>query len=402
MTPLRTSHTNPDRSAAAHEVIDLLAELAAIDSANPSLSPTGPGEDAIATHVTEWAHAQGLATTWLEATPGRPSVVVRGGHATGGRTLVLCGHLDTVGHPDRSTPPQPRSDGDRMVGRGTYDMKAGLAAQLIACRDAAAAGLDGEVVVAAVADEEHASLGAHELLDHLTTADIRPDGAIVAEPTELAVATAHRGFVWMRIDVTGVAAHGSRPHLGVDAIFKIGPILVALAELDATLATHAHPLLGPANLHGSLISGGVEESSIPGHASLTIERRTLPGETAADVEAEVAAVLDRCRAADPALEVTATTTLVRSPLQTAADAGITRALRNAVALHDDDGSQRARPEVTGMSYWADSAILADAGIPTVLYGPAGDGAHADHEWVSLASTVTCTQVLTATAHEFCT
>ena len=116
--------------------------------------------------------------------------------------------------------PRPRVDGDRLHGRGGYDMKAGVAAALIACRDAAALGLAGDVIVAAVADEEHASLGVQEVL-----AAVRADAAIVTEPTELELIVAHRGFVWSEIEVTGRAAHGSRPHLGVDAIVKTGPIL---------------------------------------------------------------------------------------------------------------------------------------------------------------------------------
>ena len=203
-------------------VLELLDALVRIDSANPSLSDGAPGEAEVATYVADWARAAGLGVEVVERTPGRPSVLVHGGRAVGGRRLLLCGHLDTVGLAGMDAPLTPRVVDDRLYARGAYDMKAGLAAALVACRDAAAAGIAGEVVVAAVADEEHASIGVQEVLAHLAGTTF--DAAVVTEPTELAVGTGHRGFVWTEVTVTGVAAHGSRPHLGVDAILKAGPL----------------------------------------------------------------------------------------------------------------------------------------------------------------------------------
>ena len=138
---------------------ELLARLVAIDSVNPALVPGAAGETAIAAFIADWARTGGLEADVLEATPGRPSVVVRAPGSGGGRTLLLCGHTDTVGVEGMTDPHEPRIDGDRLYGRGAYDMKAGLAAALVACREAAALGLAGDIVVAAVADEEHASLG---------------------------------------------------------------------------------------------------------------------------------------------------------------------------------------------------------------------------------------------------
>jgi acetylornithine deacetylase len=374
------------------EVVELLVELSAIDSANPSLEPGAAGEGKVAQWVADWATNAGLGVEVLEATPGRPSVVVRSRRAGTGRSLMLCGHLDTVPPGEMADPWGARIEGDRIYGRGVYDMKAGLVAALVACRDAAAAGISGEVVVAAVADEEHASLGVQELL----AAGVRADAAIVTEPTELAVATAHRGFVWTEIRVVGKAAHGSRPHLGVDAILKTGPILVALQDLNQRLRGAAHPSLGPGTLHGSLITGGVGESTIPASCVLTIERRTLPGETLADVEADIERLLAGCRAADTGLEVSARTTMAREPFEVTAGSAIERTLVAAAE------QTLGRPvPVGGVSYWADAAFLAAAGIPTVLFGPSGDGAHADVEWADLPSTVACARALTATALEFC-
>ena len=286
---------------AVHSVVELLEAMVRIDSANPGLAEDGPGESELAAFVAGWAEAAGLRVEVLEPTSGRPSVLVRGGRGEGGRRLLLCGHLDTVGHAGMHEPLVPRVEGDRLYARGAYDMKAGVAAALVACRDAGGAGLAGEIVVAAVADEEHASLGIQQVLRHLAGTPI--DAAIVGEPTELAIGTAHRGFVWTEVTVTGVAAHGSRPHLGVDAILKAGPVLVAFADLDRDLAGRPHPFLGAGHLHGSLIHGGTEESTIPDRCVLTVERRTLPGETLDTVEAEVDALLDRCRRTDPDLSV---------------------------------------------------------------------------------------------------
>jgi acetylornithine deacetylase len=370
------------------EVVDLLVDLVAIDSVNPDLSPGGAGEAEIARYVRDWAEKQGLRVELVDEPAGRPSVLIRGGStAEGSPRLLLCAHLDTVGVGGMTEPTTPRIEGDRLYGRGAYDMKAGLAAALIACREAERQGFPGEVLVAAVADEENASLGIQSLLPTL-----RADAAIVTEPTELVVGIAHKGFVWTEIEVTGVAAHGSRPHLGVDAIVKTGPVLVALQQLGQTLAGHEHALLGPGVVHAGLISGGQETSTIPERCVLTVERRTLPGETVDDVEADVEHLLDGCRTVDPALVADSRTLLHRPPLQTDRDEPIVGALCHAVA------SVRHRPaEVGGMSYWADSAFLSAQGIPTVLFGPGGEGAHADVEWVSLADTADCAQILTDTA-----
>jgi acetylornithine deacetylase len=373
------------------DVTALLRDLVAIDSVNPSLVPGGAGEAAIAAHVAAWARSEGLEAEVLEATPGRPTVLVTARGTGGGPSLLLCGHTDTVGVEGMADPFAARVEGDRLHGRGAYDMKAGLAAALVACRDAARLGLAGDVVVAAVADEEHASLGVREALEV-----VRADAAIVTEPTELAVAVAHKGFVWAELEVTGRAAHGSRPHLGVDAIVKAGPLLVALGELDAALGAREHPLLGRASVHASTVAGGIELSSYPPSCTIALERRTLPGESAGDVEAELEALVARCRAADPGLEVALRMGLVREPFEV--DPG-ERVVREVVAATAE--ALGREPEVGGVSYWADAAFIAAAGIPTVLLGPGGAGAHAAEEWVELADAEALVQALVGAARRLC-
>ncbi len=373
------------------DVIDLTRRLVSIESVNPTLAPGGSGEGEIARFVAAWAEDAGLTSETIPSADGRPSVIVRGLRTGAGPTLMLCGHLDTVGLGAMERPLEPRLDGDRLLGRGAYDMKAGLAAALVACRDASRAGVNGQVLVAAVADEEHASLGIQAVLEHVTA-----DAAIITEPTELAIGIAHRGFAWVEIEIVGKAAHGSRPHLGVDAIFRTGPVIAALEAYNAGLQGAAHPLLGPPLLHASLITGGSEIATIPDRVLLSVERRTIPGEMPAMVQAEIDSVLDACRAADPALRASARVTLARDPFEIDAADPFVDLVRTAAA-----GVLGFPPAIEGLSFWADSAFTAAAGIPTVLFGPVGAGAHADDEWVSAESVIACADVLTATARAFC-
>ena len=373
------------------DTIDLIARLVEIDSVNPALVPGGAGEAAIAAFLLEWAAANGLVAEALEATPGRPSVVIRARGRGDGGTLLLCGHTDTVNVEGMEAPFELKVEGDRLYGRGAYDMKAGLAAALVACREASTLDLAGDVVVAAVADEEHSSIGVQEILE-----TVQADVAIVTEPTEMALVIAHRGFVWSEVEVTGRAAHGSRPHLGVDAIVKTGPILTALGRLDDELHARRHPLLDRGSVHASVIAGGEELSSYPGRCVVGIERRTLPGESAADVEAELERLLDACRAEDEALVASRRTLLVREPFEMAPDSPVVTLVAGAVAE-----TLGAPPVVEGASYWADAAFIAAAGIPTVIYGPSGEGAHALEEWVSLSDTEDVTRMLLDVARRVC-
>ncbi len=361
------------------DVAALTLALMEIDSVNPSLVPGAAGEPEIAAFIASWAADRGLEADVLEATPGRPSVVVRARGTGGGRTLLLCGHIDTV-NAEGVAP--PRRDGDRLHGRGGYDMKAGVAAALATAEHALSLDLSGDVLVAAVADEEHSSIGVQEVL-----AQVHADAAIVTEPTELAVVVAHKGFVWADVEVRGVAAHGSRPHLGVDAIVKAAPVLAGIGALDEQLKTVTHPLLERGSVHAGTIRGGIEQSSYPERCVVSVERRTLPGETAAGFEAELAAFCG---------DATITTTLVREPFEIGPDHELV-----ATVVAEAAGVLGRQPHVGGASYWADAAFIAAAGIPTVMFGPAGEGAHALEEWVSVSSTEQVAQTLAAVAARIC-
>jgi acetylornithine deacetylase/succinyl-diaminopimelate desuccinylase family protein len=369
----------------------LVSSLVAIDSVNPSLVPGGAGEARIADFIEQWARDGGLQADRLEDTPRRPSVLVRAKGTGGGRTLMLCGHIDTVNVEGMADPFSPRVEGDRLYGRGAYDMKAGVAAALIAAREASRLGLAGDVVVAAVADEEHASFGVQEMLGR-----VGADAAVVTEPTELGLVVAHKGFVWSEVEVRGRSAHGSRPHLGVDAIVKMGAVLRELDELDRSLADHAHPLVGRPSVHASLIEGGVELSSYPEHCKLSLERRTIPGETGEQIDREIESLLERRRADDPDFEASQRTLLVREPFEIDREAELVTIVSEAAADVLPDPVR-----IGGASYWADAAFIAAAGIPTVLFGPGGEGAHAIEEWVSLADTEAVARILVGVAARIC-
>jgi acetylornithine deacetylase len=350
------------------ELHQLLSDLVAIESVNPALDPGGSGEDEIAAFVASWLRERGLDVSVSEVAPGRPNVVARAGRG-GGRRLLLLAHTDTV-----SGTVERRVENGRLHGRGAYDMKAGLAVAMdaaVALRDVA-----GEVVVAAVCDEEAGALGTRALL----ASDARFDAAIVTEPTDEQVAIAHKGFVGFEIETRGRAAHGSRPDLGEDAILAMAPVLAELRELDSRMqAGRRHELLGTASLHASIIEGGREFSSYPERCVLSGECRTLPGD---DPTGELRDIAQRAGAE---LRIT----YVGEPFENAADSEIAQ----LVLRH-------AGTSVVGMAYWADSALVAAAGVPTVLFGPIGAGAHAEDEWVELASVQRVRDVLVATANAF--
>jgi acetylornithine deacetylase len=371
---------------------ELVAELVAIDSVNPDLVPGGAGEMEIARFIAAWLERAGVEARIDEVAPGRANVIGVARGRGGGRTLLLNGHTDTVGHEGYEHPLEPRVEGDRLYGRGGFDMKGGVAAALWACAQAMELGLAGDVVVAAVCDEEFASIGTQAVAQ-----EVRADAAIVTEPTALELCVAHKGFAWLEIEIAGRAAHGSQPQLGVDAIAKAGRVLTGIEDLGRRLAgEQGHPLLGAGSLHASLIEGGQELSSYPERCLVRLERRTIPGESAELVEEQVRELVAEAARADPELRAEVRTTLVRPPFEIATGAPIVELVRG----HAERALGLAPPAI-GWAAWMDSAILDQAGIPTVIFGPGGEGAHEVVEWVDLASVERCAEVLLAVATEFC-
>lgn len=373
---------------------ELLAQLVRIDSVNPALDPAHAGESEAARFVRDWADQRGLRTDWLEPVPGRPSVIVRAPGSGAGRTLLLNAHLDTVGVDGMDAPFEPRLEDGRMYGRGTMDMKASLAACLLVLEDAARRGdLAGDVVLAAVSDEEHDSIGTRSALDA-----VRADVAIVTEPTDLAIHVAHRGFAVLEVTFEGRASHTSQPEAGVNALRQLGRLLTAVEDRDAILRSAApHPSLRHGSWQAVLASGGHELFTTPSHAVATIERRTLPGESAAQgAEAEATGMLDALRLADPTLRASVRTLVAREAFEAAIDSPATEAV--AAAILAVTGREAGR---SGAPYWTDAALIEAAGIPTVLFGPVGGGIHQPDEWVDLASVETVRRVLDHVARHVC-
>jgi acetylornithine deacetylase len=315
-----------------------------------------------------------------EAAAGRPNVVGIARGSGGGRSLLLNAHLDTVGLLEPDGGAQPRVEDGRLYGRGAYDMKGSLAAIMAAGAACASLGLRGDVLVTAVSDEEAGSIGTE-----LLVRSRRADAAIVAEPTDERLCIAHRGWLAFDVETHGRAAHGSRPDLGVDAIAKMGPVLVAIDELDRSLQQRrAHPLLGTGSVHASLIEGGQEYSSYPARCALSGERRTIPGERKEDVEAELRGLLGESGGS-------ISFPFGREPMEVSAQEPIVRAIQARTGSDD----------VHGAPFWTDAALFTEAGIPAVLFGPKGDGAHAAVEWVDLASVERCRDLYVAVAADFC-
>jgi acetylornithine deacetylase len=379
-------------SSLSRDLQQLVCELVAIESVNPDLVPTGSGEGNIAAFVASWLADVGLSIQIVEPVPGRKSVIGVLAGAGGGASLMLNAHMDTVGAGGMDSPFRPMAREGRVYGRGAYDMKGSLAAIMIAAREARSLGLLGDLVITAVADEEVASLGTAAVL-----ARREADAAIVTEPTEMKLCVAHKGFAWFEVETAGVAAHGSRPDIGVDAVGRMGRILTGIVDLDTRLRKgRGHPLLGTGSVHASVIGGGQEWSTYPARCMVQVERRTIPGEDGASALREIEDVIAEASREDPVLSASASLVLERAPSQLGPDSFVTEAVERAATE-----SLERTPEVVGVSYWMDMALLNAAGIPTVAFGPSGEGAHADVEWVDLASLETCVRVYLRAAELIC-
>jgi acetylornithine deacetylase len=370
-------------------LVELLGELVAVDSVNPTLAG-GPGEGRIAEMIRRRLSGLGYAVERQELGGGRANVAARVPGRTDRPALVLNGHLDTVGVEGMAAPFVLRRAGDRLSGRGAYDMKGGVAVMLALAEAWAAEPPGRDVWLTFSADEEDRSLGTEALVAHwLPRLNPRPAAAVFLEPTEEGIGVAHKGFAWCEIEIFGRAAHGSRPEQGIDAVLPLAGALAELARIRAELAAQPpDPLLGCATLHGGVVAGGSALSVVPAHARLKWERRTLPGEDPGAVAAELARVAAATEGLPGGHRVAGRQLFSRPAYRTPPGAGIVAALKRA--------APRA-PEV-GVSFWTDAALMGAAGVPSVLFGPSGHGAHAADEWVSAASLAGVYEALRKAVH----
>jgi acetylornithine deacetylase/succinyl-diaminopimelate desuccinylase-like protein len=386
------------RDAALVDPVDLAAELIRIDSTNPDLVPGAAGEPAVAAHVAAWLRARGFDVRVLEEAPGRPTVLATAHGTGGGRTILLDGHLDTVppGDPERGGL-APRIEDGRLLGRGAFDMKAGLAAMMVAADRARRVGTRGDVVLALVADEEFGSIGTEEALRALAADGMRIDGAVISEPSQSEAIVAHRGFGWYEIRLRGRAAHGSMPEQGVDAIAHAGLVLRELDALaDRLAAGPRHALLGPGAVRVSRIQGGTDAATVADSCVLTVERRFLPGETTADVEAGLRALLDAVVARTPDMDAELVPLVARAAFEADVDGPLARAVL-------DSGQRVTGAPVPhrGEPFWTDAGLVQEAGIPCILLGVTGGGAHAAEEWAEVDSVRLLADVLEGAILDFC-
>ncbi len=376
-------------------LVQTLTDLIRINSINPSLSPEGAGEAEIGAYVAEALDDLGLDVRVDELAPGRVNVVGVLSGAGGGRSLLWNAHMDTVGVEGMAIDPFAAEMREgRVYGRGAQDMKGSLAAMLAAIKALVDGGvtLAGDLLITAVADEEHLSMGTEALIGQ-----VRADAAIVTEPTDMRLCRAHRGLIWYQVETLGRAAHGSRYQDGIDANMRMGRFLARLDALEQALRRRpGHPLTGPPSLHAPIIRGGREMSIYADRCTLYIERRTAPGETEPQVTAEIQAILDELRAEDPAFQATMDILIARAPFVVDEDAAIVQIVDGV--LRERLGE--ARPHV-GQAYWTDAALLSEAGMETVILGPTGGGLHSAVEWVDLASVADLAAVLAETAWRYC-
>ena len=373
------------------DAVALARALIQIDSRNPTLAPDSPGEGGCARALASVLDDWGFSVEVTEIAPGRSNVVAHIGPSDA-PALMLNGHLDVVGVEGMIHDPFAAEIRDnRIYGRGSADMKGGLAA-MCAAAVSAPPNTNRQIVITAVADEEYESLGMRALL----ASGIRAEAAIITEPTRLAICPAHRGFAWFDISFRGRAAHGSRYDIGVDAITHAALLLAELEELERTReAGPHHPLLGRGSLHASTIRGGVGMSTYPEACDLAIERRTLPGESAERAMREITDACDRVKAKHPAFDARVTLSTAQLPSDVSPNAPIVKRLRGALER------ENVPVKIEGLSAWTDAALLNEAGIPAICFGP-GDIAlaHAAEEYVPVEEIGVATRVLSRVVREW--
>jgi len=379
----------------ADPAIDLLRDLIAIDSVNPSLAPGAAGETEVGEYIARELRGSGMDVEIQPVADGRANIVGVIEGARQGRTLMLCGHMDTVGVTGMQSPFDPVQKDGRVYGRGSQDMKGGLASMIAAAKHFASTGSlrSGRLVLAAVIDEEYGSLGAEALVTKC-----KADAAVVGEPTDMKIALGHKGFEWVEVTTEGIAAHGSRPADGRDAIMRMGRVLSRLEKLDRELQSRPpHPIHGTASLHASIIDGGRELSTYPDRCVLQLERRTIHGEPSHCGHAEVEKIIKQLGEEDHEFAASARQMFSRPAYLTPSNAGaeLTNVIAAAIAR------KGVQATTGGMSFWTDAAILGEAGIPSVVFGPGGAGLHSISEYVLAEDVLTCRDALIELASEFC-
>lgn len=375
-------------------LVKTLVDLVRINSINPGLVPDGPGEAEIGPYVAEALRKCHVEPQIVELEPGRFNVIAVLKGSGGGRSLMLNAHMDTVGIEGMTDPFSAEIRDGKLFGRGAQDMKGSIAAMLstVKALTEGSIQLKGDLIFAAVADEEYRSIGTEALVKYH-----KPDAAIVTEPTNLNVCLAHRGFCVFEVETRGRAAHGSRYGEGIDANLHMGRILTELEKLSRNLlGREKHPLLGPPSLHVPLINGGTELFIYSDECKISVERRTLPGETLEHLLHEMETIISRLADEDKTFNGRLKTVIHRNAYEISPDAKIVKTVTETVSR-----VLGRTPKYIGHHWWEDSALIAQAGTETVIIGPRGDGLHSHEEWVDIQSVVDLATILAQTAVRYC-
>ncbi len=356
--------------------------------------PGAAGEKKIAEFIANFLDRLGFEVKLQEAAKDRPNVVAILRGSGGGRSLMLNGHMDTVGVAGMEHPFVGRFEDGKVYGRGAFDMKGAISSLLLAAKmiKESKVSLRGDLILTTVVDEEFASIGTEAVAK-----EYRADGALVLESTELKIGVAHKGFAWVDVETVGKAAHGSKPDLGIDAILSMGQFLTELGKLeDGMRKTTKHQLLGSGSVHASMISGGRELSTYPDHCLLQLERRTVPGETQKGVENEIQGIIDRLRSSNPKFNATFRTTFFRDSWEADQNSELVRTLDNTILARSGHHAEKQ------VSFgWMDSSILDKAGIPCAIFGPGGFGAHGLVGTSNFDQVVECTNTVVDMIRSFC-
>ena len=383
MAPADRTASPPVRRTDAElgaDAVALAVDLVRIDSVNPGLVPWAAGEHDVVHLLRDRLQHSGFQTH-LVTPPGhddRPSLVAIGPQGSHGFTIVLTGHVDTVGVEGMADPFAARVDDDRLLGRGASDMKAGVAGLVVAAEELVARGAAGRVVLALVADEEDAGLGTEAVLEALPGLGIVADVAVVGEPTWLALAETLRGYALVEVTLTGRAAHSSQPELGTNAVTHLGRLLSAVEARDRAL-----PHAG-GSLMVTVAQGGESPFVLAQRARALVERRTVAGESSDDAVAEVEGIVADLGRDDPTVAAAVRLVVAREPWRLDDDgpaATLGAHLERALAADGPlDGTHEGRFQAP---YWMEAPLWQAAGIPALVCGPAGGGLHAADEWVDL-------------------
>jgi acetylornithine deacetylase len=344
---------------------DLLAELVCIDSVNPGLVPGAVGETQIVEHLRARLSSAGFVTTVVSAVGHgeRPSLVAVPPVPTEWPTVVLNGHLDTVGVAGMSQPFTPLIDGDRLLGRGAADMKGGVAAVVTAAEHLVATGARVRPVLALVADEEDANVGSEAVIEALPDLGVRPHVCLVAEPTDLALCTSLRGFAVVRVTFEGRTAHSSQAELGVNAVTNLGRLLHAVDFRAEDVRTAGGDLMV------TVARGGDSPFVVPDYAECLVELRTTPDRSSAEAVAEVRSLLEVGWHA-------------KAELVAHRDGWHLDTAGPAADLAARLGAALGTGPTFEAPYWMEAPLWQQA-CPTLVCGPSGGGLHAVDEWVDL-------------------